>query len=181
MALAVGPCLDPGRCRCGPLYWMDAGRSTVSAGRSTVSSGAELGAPPGLNAPEPGGGFTVPHGAMEPAPAIDSGSGRVRFHAVLWHRFGAACGRVKDGLDSMTTLSTFVKKRLEAERELAKILFQMTKGSWSWGGARTDVLGTVKETGRVLEAWEVMMRKTTDTCRSLARALCSSPLSGHQR
>ena len=106
---------------------------------------------------------------MEPAPALSrSGStaspGAGRFHAVLWHRFGAAGGRVKDGLDSLSTLSTFVKKRTDAERDIAKILFGMTKGSWSPFGPAKELQETVKETGRVLEAWEVMMRKTTETC-----------------
>ena len=149
----------------------------VALGRSTVGGdgGAMLGAPPRLDAPEPGGsGFTV---GLEPAPAICGASGAARFHAVLWHRFSAASGRIKEGLDSLSTLSTFVKKRVEAERELAKVLYSMTKGSaWSWGGQK-DLQETVNETGRVLQAWEVMMRTTLNTCESL----CNRSFPSRQR
>jgi hypothetical protein len=119
---------------------------------------------------------------MEPAPHAGRGAihvaspGAGRFHAVLWHRFGAASDRLKDGLDSLSTLTTFVKKRIDAERDIAKILFQMTKGSsWSpFGGAPKELQETVKETGRVLEAWEVMMRKTTETCTPSPRCPAAS-------
>lgn len=141
---------------------------SMEVGRGTIGGDSTLGPPPRLNAPEPGGsGFTV---GMEPAPAITAGGGSTRFHAVLWHRFSTASGRIKDGLDSLAALSSFVKKRLEAERELAKVLFSMTKGSaWSWGGAK-NLEETVQETGRVLEAWEVMMRTTLATCEFILSA-----------
>jgi hypothetical protein len=52
------------------------------------------------------------------------------------------------------------------------VLFSMTKGSaWSWGGQK-DLQDTVNETGRVLQAWEVMMRTTLNTCEfSSSRAI----------
>ena len=129
-------------------------------GRGAIG-GPTLGALPRLDAPEPGGsGFTV---GTEPTLVASDKNGSTRFHSVLWHRFSTASGRIKDGLDSLTTLSSFVKKRIEAERELAKVLYSMTKGS-TWAlGAQKNLEETVQETGRVLEAWEVMMRTTMAT------------------
>ena len=142
----------------------------VSSASSTSSSlGTSLGEMPSQ---EPARPATAPAPAPAPAPPPAAKvappkpeiAGSARFHQVLWHRFDTASGRIKGGLDSLATLLGFVKKRIEAEHDLANIFFQMTKkgSNWSLGGQK-DLQDTVQETGRVLEAWEVMMRQTTAT------------------
>ena len=97
-----------------------------------------------------------------------------RWHALLWNHLDVAVGKAEDGLDNLQRLSKFVGKRVAAEKEVASSLLDMCQAS-KWGLKRDELLDVLRETGRMNEAWSMLVEKTKETCNAHMVLLASLP------
>jgi hypothetical protein len=88
-----------------------------------------------------------------------------RWHALLWNHLDVAVGKAEDGLDNLQRLSKFVGKRVAAEKEVASSLLDMCQAS-KWGLKRDELLDVLRETGRMNEAWSMLVEKTKEICNA---------------
>jgi hypothetical protein len=88
-----------------------------------------------------------------------------RWHALLWNHLDVAVGKAEDGIDNLQRLSKFVGKRVAAEKEAASSLLDMCQAS-KWGLKRDELSEVLRETGRMNEAWAMLLEKTKETCNA---------------
>ena len=107
-----------------------------------------------LECPQPGNLYQAIQNKIHEVNQDAANAIRTHHFSVLWDFIDETVAYVKNGFSNLKQLERFVRKRAEAERELAGKVLEMASGSTgSWGGRSTSLEDLLSESGRVNEAW----------------------------